>query len=247
MIEVSENQNIRFTRASLMIPSDVKAILDVGCGQGNFLMDFVKTPIRKFAVDKDYSSLLHIHNPKSLASINALPFVEKAVDIVVCMEVIEHLPHGLYELALRELSRVANKYILITVPYNQKLQEMLVQCPLCYSRFNPYLHVRSFDDAKISQLFSIFGWVCKEIKLIRKKNVYIYPLKNIYKSITFKDMPANMKCPICDYFRPTERTTHNIYSVDNVSMINKMKNIFLKIVPKKVGYSWIAGLYERKM
>jgi len=246
MMDISEKETLRFKSAFQMIPFGFHSLLDVGCGEGVFLNNFVNNDIKKFALDQDFLALKGAQSPKSLASIDALPFAERAVDVVTCMEVIEHLPYDLYELALKELSRVAKRYILITVPYKQNLQLMLVQCPFCFSRFNPYLHVRSFDYDKVSQLFSIFGWVCKKIELISKKYEYYFPLQKYYKLISVRDMPANVKCPVCRHKKTSVMNTNGISSAEKKSTLAFIKTTVLNIFPKKESYSWIAGLYERE-
>ena len=221
-------------------------MLDVGCGQGEFLDYFVNKEVKVFAVDRDYKMIQHVQAPKSLVSIDSLPFANKSIDIVTCLEVIEHLPHGLYESALGELSRVADKYALITVPFNQDLKSLLVQCPFCYSRFNRYLHIRSFDEESIRELLVNYGWVCSKIELINKKFDYHFPLYRYYRLLSDKDMPSKMKCPICGYEEKALRKSTTCSSGDKKWMFRYIKNNFKKILPKKLNYSWIAGLYERE-
>jgi SAM-dependent methyltransferase len=247
MIELSEKDGIRFSAASQMIPSDVQTMLDVGCGEGDFLNNFVNKKIKTFAVDRDLQVLAYTHAPKSLAFIGSLPFSEEAVDMVTCMEVIEHLPHGLYEMALLEISRVAKKYILITVPYKQDLKLMMVQCPFCFSRFNHYLHIRSFDEEKISQLLGNQDWVSQSTMLINEKFDYHLPspFVHFYRLIFVKEMPFETKCPICGYEKRALLKSINPQTHASKSFIKSLKSLLVKIVPKKKSYSWIAGLYVR--
>jgi ubiquinone/menaquinone biosynthesis C-methylase UbiE len=52
------------------------------------------------------------------ASVTNLPFADKAIDVVTCMEVLEHLDRQSLLAALPELRRVSH-FLVITVPYNE--------------------------------------------------------------------------------------------------------------------------------
>ncbi len=98
-----------------------KTILDVGCGEG-FIDAFLieKMPeISIVGIDNNKNAL---KKAKELApvlkvregDIYALPFKNKSFDMVLCIEVLEHLDTP--SKALVELKRVTNKYCLISVP-----------------------------------------------------------------------------------------------------------------------------------
>ena len=52
------------------------------------------------------------------ASVTNLPFADKSIDVVTCMEVLEHLDRQSFGAALHELRRV-NRFLVVTVPYNE--------------------------------------------------------------------------------------------------------------------------------
>ncbi|MFC1566980.1 class I SAM-dependent methyltransferase [bacterium] len=96
-------------------------ILDAGCGEG-LLLSHLKNDLsgRKIqAIDLDP---LEIETAKKnipfaecqTASIYELPFKNSEFDLVLCMEVLEHLDNPVN--ALKELSRVSKKYCLLSVP-----------------------------------------------------------------------------------------------------------------------------------
>jgi STE24 endopeptidase len=94
-------------------------ILDVGCGEG-FTIERLKSDLSIQGVDNDLSSLLEAkgRNPNSrfyLGDIRDLPFASQAFPLVLCLEVLEHLPDP--HPALEELRRVASGYCLISVPH----------------------------------------------------------------------------------------------------------------------------------
>jgi ubiquinone/menaquinone biosynthesis C-methylase UbiE len=95
-------------------------VLEVGCGEGHLAAALYRAaapPARFVATD-----LLDARAPGlppaiefQPASIYALPFPDRAFDLVVCCEVLEHLERPAQ--ALAELCRVADRHILLSVPW----------------------------------------------------------------------------------------------------------------------------------
>lgn len=105
----------------LVAPLDAASLLDAGCGEGETLVRIGPSlPPRTAAVDL---------NPEAVAfttrrfpqvevthqSILELSFDNESFDLVVCLEVLEHLVDP--GAALGELRRVASKDIVISVPH----------------------------------------------------------------------------------------------------------------------------------
>ena len=116
----------RFHRA---IAAQVAALeptsfLDAGCGEG-----FVARVLRRRLPDLELTGcdlspaaarLAAAQNPAArfaAASLLALPFPDGAFDVVGCFEVLEHLPAGAPDRALRELARVARRAVVLSVPH----------------------------------------------------------------------------------------------------------------------------------
>lgn len=51
------------------------------------------------------------------ASVTALPFEDQSFDVVCAFEVLEHLPFSEFDTALKELARVANRKVLLSLPH----------------------------------------------------------------------------------------------------------------------------------
>ena len=54
--------------------------------------------------------------PDHIGSLIEIPFLDKQYDIVVCFQVLEHIPFAVFEKALSELFRVARKSVIISLP-----------------------------------------------------------------------------------------------------------------------------------
>ena len=95
-----------------------KSLLLIGKGSGvtEAMMGlFGEGKIRVVVLDID-SGLV----PDVAADVRFLPFVDKGFDVIVCCQVLEHLPFDALPGVLREFRRVAEKGIVISVPHGRK-------------------------------------------------------------------------------------------------------------------------------
>lgn len=132
-----------------------KKILDLGCGDGEIIcrianfskncvgIDIAKNRLMKF---KDQANRLGVKLVQG--SIEKTSFPNQEFDVVICTEVLEHIKD--YKRVLLEVSRIlkGNGYLLLTVPYKERINKLL--CPYCLREFNQNLHLHVFD--KISFL-----------------------------------------------------------------------------------------------
>ncbi|MEK7631424.1 MAG: class I SAM-dependent methyltransferase [Patescibacteria group bacterium] len=110
-----------FTTLHQLIPADVKSALEVGCGEGystQKLRAFL--PNAQLHASDVTSALVELtkqSNPTvacSVESIYQLEHPDASVDLVLALEVLEHLDRPLD--ALKELARVTRKWAIISVP-----------------------------------------------------------------------------------------------------------------------------------
>jgi ubiquinone/menaquinone biosynthesis C-methylase UbiE len=107
-------------------PSDVSSMLDAGCGEGHALArldDIVPDKLIGIDVDKDAVKTARDRFPAynfKTCSVYDLPFNDNRFELITCLEVLEHLREPV--IALRELERVASKWILISVPFEPVFQ-----------------------------------------------------------------------------------------------------------------------------
>ncbi len=161
-IEAAARPEERFAGANARIPADVQTVLDVGCGGGEFLR-WLPDSYWKVGLDFSYEAVIRAGKRTIQGTVGALPFAPASFDLVTCFEVLEHLPYQMFPHALRELERVSRKYIIVSVPNEEVLDQSLVWCTQCSCAFHPSWHVRSFDPAALGSLFSGFRMVeCRQ-------------------------------------------------------------------------------------
>ena len=188
----------------------------------------------------DYASThLHVHVEKGDAG--NFGFGDRSFDVVTALEVLEHLPYGVYEQALKEIARVAKSTIIISVPYKE--HRSFVTCPYCKTRFNPSYHLRSFREEHMAGLFP--GFV---IDKIEKIGVAYAHLTWLTKTILFwkKDrMPSEFRCPACGYSRPPQKVygnnlRQNAHSFRTMTILRFLGSL----LPKKKKARWLVAVYK---
>jgi SAM-dependent methyltransferase len=187
----------RFAGANVRIPEDVLSILDVGCGKGEFL-DNLPDRYFKIGVDLCIEPVRGMRAGGLAASIDFLPFGSRSFHLVSCFEVLEHLPHTVFPKALRELERVSDRYIILSVPNSEVLCQALVTCPRCFCAFNPARHVRSLNERALHCLFAEFRPVdiraCGPLAFRHDSK-----LIRLYRALVPRPSPAHAVCPQCGY------------------------------------------------
>ncbi len=131
-------------------------VLDAGCGEGVLLSGVETTLVgrRTVALDRDRAELqtAAVNIPGALlcqADVGQLPFRAGEFELVLCLEVLEHVPVAAG--ALRELERVCSDYCLLSVP-REPLWRMLNMARGAYltSRGNTPGHVNHWNSKEFT-------------------------------------------------------------------------------------------------
>ncbi|MBF0141043.1 MAG: methyltransferase domain-containing protein [Magnetococcales bacterium] len=105
-------------------------MLEVGCGVGYLLIQLGQG-WERFGIDREYNSLRMLHDQARvvLGNASSLPFPDRFFDLVLCSEVLEHLPEPEDQACLTEMTRVLKPggRLLITVP---SLEGLRARSPL---------------------------------------------------------------------------------------------------------------------
>ncbi len=89
-----------------------KTILEVGIGNKTVSNYLKKQGFNITTCDFDANL-----QPDKVGDIRDLPFEDEEFELVTAFEVLEHLPFEDFEKALKELGRVAQKTVIISIPY----------------------------------------------------------------------------------------------------------------------------------
>jgi ubiquinone/menaquinone biosynthesis C-methylase UbiE len=192
-----------------------KTVLDVGCGFGAYSLVAesygasmsVGIDVNMEYIEKARSSLI------VLADAHALPFRDSCFEIVLMVEVLEHLPREIE--VLKEVKRVLRRtgYLLLTVP----------------NKFYPFeTHGMKINNIHIPNMLGIgipfLSWMPD---FIRKKfeTAKIYTQKrllNILREAGFKDIKVDYMMP------PLDKLKQRNFSIILRKLLRKLEATWLK-------------------
>lgn len=146
------NEAARIAATMDIVPDDVDSLLDVGCGDGRITNQLADRISRIVGVDASAAALRYVNGQTRQGPVDQLDFPDDSFDMVSCLEVIEHLPEGVFEACLAEIQRVARRYVLISVPLLETLAVKNIPCTICGHRFNQTGHLRRFSKCNLRDL-----------------------------------------------------------------------------------------------
>jgi ubiquinone/menaquinone biosynthesis C-methylase UbiE len=254
VLEDSNNLE-RITITVNMIPINVSSLADIGCGNGLFLntLQQNRPGMALEGIDRSEEALKYVKTKKHIADIGDLGLPDSSFDCASCLQVLEHLPVNIYEQSLRELARISKKYLLVSVPFDEDLEEKMTTCPSCQSRFNANLHLRKYSEADFRGMFVQQGFNCTQMKFTGKASFYKYHKQ--YRKLFYPNGNKKWNSPICPVcgFKEKEPSSYMERAVipDNpqrrkISIFSKVKSIPKLIWPREIKYYWVIGLFERK-
>lgn len=242
---ISPEEEKRINETLALIPQDCSSVLDVGCGDGRITNRLVSKYGRVCGLDGSEEALKHVKSETVLGGVAPLPFPDKSFDLVLCCEVLEHLPFETYPAALKELERVAKKYILISVPNDQNLRRAGVTCPCCGCVFDASRHVRSFNTEKLSRLFVDFEpEVIKGCGVGKTYPDIVLEAYKVLKSVTHSSFPAVALCPQCGY--SLKRDPAKSPSRTGPAEKHEMLRRIARVLRQKRRATWLLAAYKRK-
>jgi len=141
-IEIMKQQSRIEVLKELLPPKKVGSILFVGCGQGDELSLIEEDKELVIGLDISRTALqkAKVKNPNSIfiqGNAHHLPFGKSSFNIVICSEVLEHLPNA--EKCIFEIHRVLGEHgiFILTVPnwislfgVFRKVGEIILRCKL---------------------------------------------------------------------------------------------------------------------
>lgn len=159
---------------------DFESVLDVGCAKGFALDEFKKYGIKTFGCDVSKEALSVCgHEHQVLTPKRPLPFKDKEFDLVFCTDVLEHLEEPDAIQLIKELERVASKYIFATICFrpSQAFKPRVAlsalsqeQIDLCNTEWHLTIKPREWWESQFTWN-KVKGWETKE-----EPNFFVYEL-----------------------------------------------------------------------
>jgi len=145
-------------------------ILEIGPGN-KFVTGYLSNlgyDIKTLDIDED-------NQPDVVGSVLELPFDDNSFDLILCSEVLEHLPFDNFMVALEQMRRVAKKYVVLSLPRWGWLFYVKIKLPfLKYKKF--YFKLSGLKKHKIGgkHFWEIgkAGYPLKKIKYLIKEQKF---------------------------------------------------------------------------
>ena len=160
----------RFSLISGLVPVDGSAnILDVGCGSGWLSEMLCNRGFHVTALDLGFDSIRRASARMKVRAVDVsfvlgdiykLPYRDGSFDVAVSSEVLEHLEKP--QDALNEIARVVRPggYIVVSVPYRERIEEIL--CVHCNKKTPVNAHLHSFDKTIIEHMLRKAGFIIQK-------------------------------------------------------------------------------------
>ncbi len=107
-----------------------KTVLEIGVGNG-----MVTDALRRLGYDVKTIDIDPALHPDVIANVTPLPFPDHSFDVVLCAEVLEHLPWDESFQAMKEIVRVARVGAVITLPHAGYVWSVGWKVPLVSLKF----------------------------------------------------------------------------------------------------------------
>lgn len=229
------NERDRINKITEFIPKETESILDIGCGDGKVInaltgfslivgLDFCQTALNYTKTDKVVSYCDEISCKRG------------KFDLVLINEVLEHLEENVYTKTLKEILRLFPKFIIVSVPFNQKLKGFYTKCSDCGCVYLPdaqtNIHVRKFNFNDVTNLFKDFYCVDK---IDYCGDTRSDPLLILKHKLGYYLYTKHARCPLCN--------SSNQYQ-KNDSLL-RFINIINRVICRKE-HAWLIVRYKLK-
>ncbi len=102
---------------------NAKKVLDVGVGRGHFFKFLDKEGYDLKGIEPSLEARKLIKDKRVInAYSHKLPFKNSSFDVVVCLDVLEHIPRELITKSLKEINRVGKGYAIISVAHHSDIK-----------------------------------------------------------------------------------------------------------------------------
>ena len=150
----SAKERERIADLMRLMPTGRRNSLEIGARGGYFTKLLLERFERVTALDLEKPDISHPGITPVQGDVTDLNFPDDSFDVVVCTEVLEHIPPSGLAAACAEIQRVARFELLVGVPFRQDIRVGRTHCPNCGRRNPPWGHFNTFDQAKLDRLMN---------------------------------------------------------------------------------------------
>jgi SAM-dependent methyltransferase len=234
--ELSAMERERVAETLAAIPDAVATVLDVGCGDGRLTNLLAARHERVVGVDIAAEALRHVQTETCEAPVTALPFPDRAFELALCTEVLEHLDDAELAQAVRELGRVAGRYVLLSVPFEESLENAEGRCPACRATFHVFRHSQRFDAARLERLvpgYALRRWHAFGPSFLPPRPLDVWIQHRLLGSWHHS---AAAVCPACGHHGTEQSRRRRLAQLVRASR---------RLPPGRGKPQWLLALYER--
>jgi len=234
----------RIDAVQRMLPEDISTLLDVGCGRGDVINALQKnnSDVRAMGMDPFSEALQFVETPSVVASLPHTPFQSRSFDLVICLEVLEHIKESDYQRSLMELQRIAGRYLIIGVPFKENLMHKQAICFDCRKVSHADDHLRCFDEERAAGLFDQFALEQKALIGVRQRREPVFAswLRHNISGVYYKT--DIFYCPYCACNVARE------IQFQSPLLLRKLTSLLVRVLRrmKPLEPYWWIGLYRRQ-
>lgn len=124
--ESEERWTSYFTQVDGVLHFQPSSCLEIGVGNGIVTQALKNNSIQVTTLDLDAALM-----PDLIGSVENIPFEDSRFDVVLCAEVLEHLPFSSFERCISEIARVACRGAILSLPHWGYTFRMIADVPGC--------------------------------------------------------------------------------------------------------------------
>ena len=228
-----------------LVPHEIDRALDVGARDGYLSLQLTRKAKFVTAVDLTAPQFDIPRVALVAGDARSLPFADGSFDLVLCAEVLEHIPQPGMQQACRELIRVARKYVLVGVPFEQDTRVGRTTCGHCNARNPPYGHVNTFGQKQLAQLFS--GLHARRWSFVgrsRERTTSVSAWLNDFAGNPWGTYDQDESCIVCGLHlsRPGQRNITQRMASKAAFLIDRARSPFVRERPM-----WVHVLFEKSL
>ncbi len=239
----SAREKERINNLMNLMPHGYSNILEIGARDGYItrLLSEYFEEVTALDLQKPNIDISNVITVKG--DVTNLEFPDNYFDVVLCAEVLEHIPTKLLKKACDEITRVAKYDIVIGVPYKQDIRNGRTTCIKCGGVNPPWGHVNIFDEQKLKELFCDVKFVSKNLvgKEKDKTNIISAFLMNLAGN-PWGTYNQEETCIYCDskLVVPAETTLFQKIFAKTAYIIKRVQSIFTTKSP-----IWIHAIFRK--